>query len=354
MAGMSRKTRQIRVGQVAVGGSAPVVIQTMAKAHPSQIDAIVEQLIQARQAGCELARIAVTDEACVQSIVPIQEQSRLPVVADVHFDHRLAVLAAEQGAAGLRINPGTLGSKQALTAVVEAARQASIPIRVGVNAGSLPKSCNRDQNRCDQMVQVALQTVAQIESMGFFEIKVSLKASDVATTIAANRKFARQSCLPIHLGLTEAGPPLQGAVRSAAALTPLLSDDIGDTIRISLSGPPVSEVRAAKYLLGALGKRHESVLISCPGCGRTEMDICSIAERVELRIESLGLKTKVAVMGCEVNGPQEAKDADIGIAFSSRGRGVLFESGQVKERLPNEGLESRLVEMLEQFAKEGI
>lgn len=351
---MRRQTRQIRVGNVPVGGGAPVSIQTMAKARPDDVETIVAQLVEARDAGCAIARIAIPDDEAVEPIPEIRERTGLPIVADVHFDHRLAVAALRAGADGVRVNPGNLGGPEALAAVVAAAGEASAPIRIGVNAGSLPRQNGQViEASAEAMVDTALSWVEQVESMGLSDIKVSLKAFDVPMTVAAYRAFSRRSDVPLHLGVTEAGPPLAGAVRSCAALAQLLADGIGDTLRISLSGPPALEVRVGRYLLTALGLASGPALVSCPTCGRTSADLCPVAERVEQHLERLGLDLTVAVMGCEVNGPGEARAADLGIAYGRFAKGSLFEGGQVVGRFPNEMLEQALIERLQDIAEEG-
>lgn len=350
---MPQRTRQIRVGPVPVGGGAPVAIQTMAKALPHEVDRMVAQLAEARAAGCHIARIAVPDRAALDGLAAVRAGSGLPIVADIHFDHRLAVAAARAGADGLRINPGNLGGPDALRAVVEAAGEAAIPIRIGVNAGSLPKRAGRrTPPSAAAMVDTALGWVDQVERLGFTALKVSLKAFDVPMTVAAYRDFAARSDVPLHLGVTEAGPPLAGAVRSSAALAQLLAAGVGDTLRISLSAPPATEVRVARTLLGALGLAPAPAVVSCPTCGRTRVDLCPVAERVERRLEQLGLVRTVAVMGCEVNGPGEARAADLGIAYGRGARGALFEAGRVVARLPNQELEAALVERLAALAAE--
>ncbi len=347
-----RTTRQIRLGKVLVGGDAPVSIQTMAKAAPHDIDTIVGQFLRAKRAGCDIGRIAVPDMDAVKSLPLIRERCGLPVVADVHFDYRLAVAAAEAGADGLRVNPGNLGGRAALLAVVEAAGQAQIPIRVGVNAGSLPKVRGMPaEPTADAMVDAALAMVAEVRETGFQDLKVSLKAFDVRTTVAANRRFSAQCDLPLHLGVTEAGPPLPGAVRSAVALGILLNEGIGDTVRISLSGEPVLEIRAARSLLRSLGLRPGGVVVSCPTCGRTNADVVSLAERMEEVLEELDLNLTVAVMGCEVNGPGEARQADMGVAFGPRGEGLLFAAGKVVAKHANAELEQALMARLQTVAK---
>lgn len=347
-----RRSRAVRIGTVQVGGGAPVSIQTMAKADPQDIERIVRQLRAARAAGCDIARVAVPDVAAARSISRIRERTGLPIVADVHFDHRLAIEAARAGADGLRVNPGNLGGPRAVRAVAQAARAAGIPIRVGVNAGSLPKGDGRPARAsAGAMVRAALDMASEFARCEFFDLKVSLKAFDVHLTIEANRAFAAATDLPIHLGLTEAGPPLSGAVRSAAALAPLLLQGIGDTVRVSLSGSPVEEVRAARTLLVCLGLRRGGAVISCPTCGRTSVEVAPVARRVERFLEESGLARVVAVMGCEVNGPGEARAADLGVAFGPRGRGLLFERGGVAESAHNRELERLLMRRLRQAAE---
>jgi (E)-4-hydroxy-3-methylbut-2-enyl-diphosphate synthase len=354
-----RKTRQIRVGSVVVGGGvggtkpAAVSIQTMAKAEPKDTSAIVAQLRAAEQAGCDIARIAVPDMGAVGTISKIKERIQMPLVADIHFDYRLAVASARAGADGLRINPGNIGGEDALKATVAAAGEAGIPIRIGVNTGSLPKTEGQPTRpSADGMLSAALEMVESVRSLGFSDLKVSLKASDVATTIQANRLFAVRSDVPLHVGVTEAGPPLSGAIRSVAALAPLLAEGIGDTLRISLTAEPELEVRVARILLVALGLRPGGVVVSCPTCGRVNADLVPVAERVEEIIETLGLDISVAVMGCEVNGPGEARETDLGIAFGPQGEGLLFESGKVQGKYPNQELETALVTRLKEWKKE--
>ncbi|HOX45114.1 MAG TPA: flavodoxin-dependent (E)-4-hydroxy-3-methylbut-2-enyl-diphosphate synthase [Myxococcota bacterium] len=356
---MSRLTRSIQVGAVRIGGGAPVSIQCMAKADPADVDTIVRQLREARAAGCDIGRIAVPDLAAARTIPRVRAEGGLPIVADVHFDHRLAVEAARQGADGLRVNPGNLGGKDALRAVVAAAAERGIPIRVGVNSGSMPRQGGRAvEASAERMVETALTWVSEIEALGHPRIKVSMKSFHLAELDAANRRFAAASDVPLHLGVTEAGPPLAGSVRSAAGLAPLLRDGIGETVRVSLSAPPALEVRAARLLLQALGLRRGPQVVSCPTCGRTRVDLSPVAERVEALLESLGLPLTVAVMGCEVNGPGEARAADCGIAFGAGGKGLLFAAGQVLgPPWPNAELEEALRAYLGErarAAREGV
>ncbi len=353
MPGMLRSTRALRVGSVQVGGGAAVSIQCMAKADPADVDTIVRQLREARAAGCDIGRIAVPDLAAARTIPRVRAEGGLPIVADVHFDFRLAVEAARQGADGLRVNPGNLGGKDALRAVVEAAGERGIPIRVGVNAGSMPREGGRAiEGTFARMVETALAWVAQIEALGHRQVKVSMKSFHLPELERANRRLAVLSDVPLHLGVTEAGPPLAGSVRSAAGLAPLLKDGIGETVRVSLSAPPALEVRAARLLLQALGLRRGPQVVSCPTCGRTRTELVPVAERVEALLEGLGLPLTVAVMGCEVNGPGEARAADCGIAFGSGGKGLLFAGGAaLGPARPNEALEEALRVHLEGCAR---
>ena len=266
----------------------------------------------------------------------------------------LAVEAARRGADALRVNPGNLGGEDALAAVVDAAGSAGIPIRVGVNAGSLPKSGGLPaEQTAENMVAAAIEMVEDTRKLGFDDIKVSLKAFDVMTTVEANRKFAARSDLPLHLGVTEAGPPLGGSVRSSVALGMLLAEGIGDTLRISLSAEPRLEVRAARHLLACLGLRKAGVVVSCPTCGRKNSEVITLAEKVEGVLERLDLDLVVAVMGCEVNGPGEARAADIGVAFGPNGQGLMFEGGRIIGRHPNEDLFEVLTKRLEYIGREG-
>lgn len=320
----------------------------MAKAQPHDVERIVAQLTAARAAGCDIGRIAIPDEAAARTMREIQERCGMPLVADVHFDYRCAVAAIKAGAAAIRINPGTLGGPDALRAVVAAAAEAGTPIRVGVNAGSLPKRGGKPVSATAQaMTDAALLMIAEIENFGFHAIKVSLKAFDLTMTVEANRMFSARSDVPLHLGVTEAGPLLAGAVRSAATLALLLHEGIGDTIRISLTADPVEEVRAARFLLAALTLRPGGVVVSCPTCGRTTVNLLPVAERIEAMLQELKLDRVVAVMGCEVNGPGEARAADLGIAYGSQGVGVLFEAGRIAGRYSNNELEGELLRRLQ-------
>jgi (E)-4-hydroxy-3-methylbut-2-enyl-diphosphate synthase len=352
---MERKTKQIRIGRIMVGGGAPVSIQTMAKAHPTDVSTIISQLKEAKVAGCQIARIAVPNSQAAESIPKIRERTGLPIVADVHFDYRLAIQAAKYGADALRVNPGTLGGKKALRLVVQTASDAHIPIRIGINTGSLPKKRKHlRQTIAQQMVDAAYNMVDEIQGLGFENIKVSLKSFDIPTLVSANRLFAKSSDLPLHLGVTEAGPVLAGSIRSAAGLSLLLSEGIGDTIRISLAASPTVEVRAARYLLQALGLRKGWQVVACPTCGRTNVDLIPVCERVERLLDEIKVDLTVAVMGCEVNGPGEARAADVGIAFGSKGIGLLFIRKTPPIKYPNDELEQALYDYLNKIKSTSI
>jgi len=337
-----RKTRQIRYGAVAIGGDAPVSIQSMCTCPASSTADVLGEIEALSRAGCQVVRVAVRDEGDLEALPAIIGGSSMPVVADIHFHHVLAVGAARAGAAGLRINPGNIGSGEKVRAVIEAAGEAGIPVRIGVNAGSLEKRL-RDLARSEPARALSESAAGYMEMIGrwgFTDMVFSLKSSDAAVTVEANALFAAGNDYPIHAGVTEAGPPLSGAARSVVALTKLLSMGIGDTIRVSLSGDPVNEVIVASALLSSLGLRDDFPrIVSCPTCGRCHLDVGAIAERIEREINGCGRGISVAVMGCEVNGPGEAREADIGIAGSEKGA-VLFRKGEIISTIEGDPLET--------------
>jgi len=341
-----RKTRQVFYGDVAIGGDAPVSIQSMCTCPASGIEGVIGEIEALALAGCQIVRVAIRDEGDLEALPAILGRSRLPVVADIHFHHTLAVGAAGAGAAGLRINPGNIGSGERVRAVIEAAGDAGIPVRVGVNAGSLEKRL-KDLARSEParaLSESAAGYMEMIERWGFTDMIFSLKSSDPNVTVEANVLFAASSGYPIHAGVTEAGPPLSGAARSVVALTKLLSMGIGDTIRVSLSGDPVNEVIVAAALLSSLGLRDDFPrIISCPTCGRCHLDVDTIAGRLERELSGCGAGISVAVMGCEVNGPGEAREADIGIAGSKKGA-ILFRKGEIVRTIDGDPLETLLEE----------
>ena len=330
-----RKTRQVRYGDFPVGGGAPVSIQSMTTTAASDVAGTGEEIRALASAGCELVRVAVKERADVAALPRICAESPIPVIADVHFDYRLAVGSAKAGAAGLRVNPGNIGGRDRVKRVVDAAAEAGIPIRVGVNSGSIERGLRSLYRRepARALFESALRSARSIEAMGFHDLVFSLKSADPLVTVEANRLFASETDYPLHIGVTEAGPPLSGAARSAVALTMLLAEGIGDTVRVSLSGDPVREIIVASAVLSALGLRDDiPEIISCPTCGRSRINVFEIAERVEREILGIRRGIRVAVMGCEVNGPGEAREADIGIA-GAKGGAVIFKKGKVTRRL---------------------
>jgi (E)-4-hydroxy-3-methylbut-2-enyl-diphosphate synthase len=330
-----RASRQVSVGDLLIGGGAPVSVQSMTNTETCDVESTSAQIARLAAVGCELVRVAVPDRASVDALPALLERSTVPLVSDVHFDHRLAVASIEAGMHGVRINPGNIGGDDRVRAVVDAAGAAGVPIRVGVNSGSLESELlERDGGpTAAGMVQSAVRSLELIEKMGFEDVILSLKSSDVAMTVEANRAVAALTDCPLHLGVTEAGTVLTGAVRSAVGMGVLLGEGIGDTIRVSLAGPPEEEVAVGRRILSSLGLRHGGVtVIACPTCGRCTIDVASIADEVERSTAHLRENLVVAVMGCAVNGPGEAREADVGIAGGG-GDAVLFRRGEVVERI---------------------
>jgi (E)-4-hydroxy-3-methylbut-2-enyl-diphosphate synthase len=327
---MTRRTsKPLRVGNVTVGGDAPIVVQSMTKTNTRDIQVTINQIKELEDCGCEIVRVAVPDKEAAESLVTIKKSVSLPLIADIHFDYRLALVALQSGVDGLRLNPGNIGDKKQITKVVAAAKEREVPIRIGVNAGSLPANFQPKAPLAERMVNMALEQIKLMESLDFDLIKVSLKAFDVPTTIQAYQMIADKTSYPLHLGVTEAGLPRTGAIRSAIGIGILLYQGIGDTIRVSLSAHPCEEVFVAYEILKSLGLRQRGpTLVSCPSCGRAEVDIIALAEAVSKRLEKLSKPVKVAVMGCVVNGPGEARDADVGIACG-KGKGAIFRKGKV-------------------------
>jgi len=346
-----KKTRQISLGGVRIGGVAPVVVQSMTTTNPRDVDATMKEITRMQRAGCELVRVAVPDEEAITGVRELVLRSPLPLIADIHFDHRLALLALEAGVHGLRINPGTIRRQERLKEIIADAKERGVPIRIGINAGSLEEGVLKrfGHPTAEAMVQSALDCIKLCEDMGHQAVKVSLKASDVLMTIAVYRLFSQRSDYPLHLGVTEAGPPFSGGIKSAVGLGILLAEGIGDTIRVSLTGDPVLEVRAAYGILRALGIRERGIdIISCPTCGRCEVDLIPLVEEVQERLEHIETPLTVAVMGCVVNGPGEAREADIGIA-GGKGVGLLFKKGEVVEKVKEGAWVERLVEEVERM-----
>jgi (E)-4-hydroxy-3-methylbut-2-enyl-diphosphate synthase len=350
-----RKTRQIQVGSVPVGGMAQISVQSMTNTPTQDVNATVAQIKRLEHAGCDIVRVAVPDADAAAAVGRIKKQVRIPVIADIHFDYRLAIAAARAGADGLRINPGNIGGPRNVKAVVDCARDLGVPIRIGVNSGSLEKDLVRTYGgvTAEAMVASALRHIDRVTSLGYEQIKISLKASDVARTVAAYRLLAAKTDFPLHLGVTEAGTLFSGIVKSALGIGLLLAEGIGDTLRVSLTRDPVEEVRVGFEILRALDLRHRGPeIISCPTCGRCNIDLFGIVEEVEAALVGMTTPVKIAVMGCVVNGPGEAREADIGVA-GAEGTGILFRQGRVVKKFPQAQLVAVLLEEVARFEKRG-
>lgn len=340
------KTRVVRIGDVAIGGENPIRIQSMCNTKTEDVEATVAQIRALTAAGCEIVRVAVPTVAAAEAIGDIRRQIKIPLVADIHFDYRLALAAMEHGADKIRINPGNIGEDWKLREVVNAAKERNIPIRVGVNSGSLEKDLLQKYGgvTAEGIVESALEKVRRIEELGYENLVISIKSSDVLMCIRAHELLAAETDYPLHIGITEAGTLLRGTVKSAVGLGVILYEGIGDTIRVSLTGNPLEEIKAAREILKSLGLRKGGVeVVSCPTCGRTEIDLIGLANRVESLVERYSdLDVRVAVMGCVVNGPGEAREADFGVA-GGKGAGVLIRKGEVIRTMP----ESELLPALE-------
>ena len=357
----------VRVGDVVIGGAAPIAVQTMTKTDTRDVEATLRQIDELKEAGCEIVRPAVPDREAAEALARIVPRSPLPIIADIHYDHTLALLAIEAGVHGLRLNPGNIPDREKVIKVVTAAKEHDIPFRIGVNAGSLPEEVHKslreqhaidrdDRERtADRMVEVALGHCKILEDLDYGpgHVKVSLKATDVLTNVLANRKFAQQRPYPIHLGVTESGPVQAGSIRSAVGLGILLGEGIGDTIRVSLAtDDPTEEVRVAYEVLKTLAFRNEgATLVACPTCGRLEYDMVPTVKAVEAHIARIKVPITVAVMGCVVNGPAEARHADIGVT-GGRGKGVIFRKGKLYRTVPQEQLLQVLLSEVDAIAAE--
>ena len=342
-------TRQIHVGDVAIGGGAPVSIQSMLNTKTTDVAGCLAQLAALKAAGCQIARLAVPNMAAAQAFGEIAAQSPLPLVADIHFDYRLAIAAAQGGAAKIRINPGNIGSPDRVRAVAEVCRAKHIPIRIGVNGGSLDKALLEKYGHptAEALVESAFSHLALLEAVDFRDVCVSIKSSSVPTMVAAARLFRQRCDYPLHIGVTETGPVRMGLIKSAMGVGALLLDGIGDTIRVSLTADPVQEVYAAREILRAAGLRKDGVnIISCPTCGRTSIDLIGLVEQVDQALKTCTKPLTVAVMGCVVNGPGEAREADVGIA-GGNGCGILFVKGQPQQKLPYDQLLPALLAYVE-------
>jgi (E)-4-hydroxy-3-methylbut-2-enyl-diphosphate synthase len=350
-----RKSRTVHVGSVAVGGDAPISVQSMTTTKTDDVRATLIQVHELATQGADIVRVAVPHEGDAQALPEIVKEGGVPIIADIHFTVRLALLALEAGVHGLRLNPGNMRNPKHIKAVADAARERGTPIRIGVNAGSLDKKLVAKHGRptAEALVESALHEISLLRDHGFEDIKVSVKHQNVPEMIEAYRLLAAATDVPLHLGVTEAGTPKQGIVKSAIGIGTLLAEGIGDTIRVSLTADPVEEVKVGKQILKSLGLREEGFdLVACPSCGRAELDVFALANEVEARIEAMDLPPmQIAVMGCEVNGPGEARDADIGIA-AGPGRGLLFAKGKQLGWVPHDKLVDALMEETERIAAE--
>lgn len=342
---MRKEKRCVMIGNCVIGGNHPIAIQSMTNTDTRNIDATVGQILRLEEAGCEIVRAAIPDMEAAQAVKAIKEQIHIPLVADIHFDYRLALECMKNGIDKIRINPGNIGEKSRVRQVVEMAKTCGVPIRIGVNGGSLEKHILEKYKgpTVDALVESALGHVEILNELNFEDIVVSIKVSNVPTMIGAYRKFHEISDIPLHVGVTEAGTLKGGLMKSAIGIGTLLNDGIGDTIRVSLTADPVEEVIAAKDILKILGLRKEGIeLVSCPTCGRTQIDLIKIANEVEKRLAGVHKNLKVAVMGCAVNGPGEARDADIGIA-GGHGEGLIFKKGKILRKVPEENIIDELM-----------
>ncbi len=345
-----RQSREIELGQVKIGGQTPVSVQSMTNTDTRDIAATVAQIKRLEAVGCELVRVAVPDEKAAKSLSLIKKEIAIPLIADIHFNHRLALISVEQGVDGLRLNPGNIGSAARVREVVAACREQAIPIRIGVNGGSLEKEVvERYGYTPEALVESALGHIRLLEDENFDIIKISLKSSDVMATLTAYRLLAKRVDYPFHIGITEAGTKLRGAIKSAVGLALLLGEGLGDTLRVSLTAAPEEEIFVAFEILKSMGLRQRGIeLISCPTCGRTEVELIKLAEQVEKALAHIQEPLKIAVMGCVVNGPGEARHADFGIA-GGKGVGLLFRKGEILGKLPENELVKALVAEVENY-----
>ncbi|MCF2612218.1 flavodoxin-dependent (E)-4-hydroxy-3-methylbut-2-enyl-diphosphate synthase [Fusobacterium perfoetens] len=345
-----RKTREIKIGNLYIGGENPIIIQSMTNTPTEDVEKTVAQIKELEKAGCELVRVTVNTEKAAEAIKEIKKQINIPLVADIHFDYKLALKAMENGIDKLRINPGNIGDDEKVRLVVEKAKESNVPIRIGVNSGSVEKKILEKYGRvtADGMVESAMYHVNLLEKYGFNNIIISLKASNVKMMVDAYRKISELVDYPLHLGVTEAGTEFQGTVKSAIGIGSLLVDGIGNTIRVSLTENPVEEIKVAKEILKVLGLREGVEIVSCPTCGRTQIDLIGLAKKVEKEFGNIEKNIKIAVMGCVVNGPGEAKEADIGVA-GGKGEGLLFKKGEIVKKVKEEEIIPELRKMLEEI-----
>lgn len=342
------KTKTVKIGDRVIGGGNPILIQSMTNTRTEDVQATVEQILRLEKAGCEIIRCTVPTAEAAAAIGEIRRQIHIPLVADIHFDYRMAIAAIENGADKIRINPGNIGSREKVAAVVDAAKERNIPIRVGVNSGSLERELVEKYHgvTAEGIVESALDKVGIIEDLGYDNLVISIKSSDVMMCVKAHEILAQKTDHPLHVGITESGTVLSGNIKSAIGLGIILNEGIGDTIRVSLTGDPVEEIKSAKLILRTLGLRKGGIeVVSCPTCGRTRIDLIGLANQVEAMVADIPLDIKVAVMGCAVNGPGEAREADIGIA-GGVGEGLLIKRGEIIRKVPEDQLLSVLREEL--------
>lgn len=346
---MRRKTRVVKIGNIFIGGDFPIRVQSMTKVDTKDLNATIEQIKLLENAGCEIVRVAVPDSKSANNISMIKKQTKIPIVADIHFDYKLALKAIENGVDKLRINPGNIGNREKVKVIVSACKERKIPIRIGVNSGSLEKNINGNTLE-EKMINSALKHIKILEDLGFFDIVISLKSTDVLTTVKAYELLAKDVDYPFHIGITEAGTVLTGAVKSAIGISMLLKSGIGDTIRVSLSSKPVDEVKVAYTILKTLNLRKDSLpeIISCPTCGRCEIDLINLATKIEDIAFNIKKPLKIAVMGCAVNGPGEAKEADIGVAAGKK-IGLIFVKGKIIKKVKEEKIEKAIEEEIKKY-----
>ncbi len=346
-----RNSRKVKVRDIYVGGDAPITIQSMTNVRTSNVNEVLAQMNELHKAGCEIIRCAVLDMNDAEALKEITEKSPMPVVADIHFDYKLALKAIENGVSALRINPGNIGGIDRITKVAEACKAKNIPIRIGVNSGSVEKDILKKYGKptAEGLVESALRNVKILEDLDFFDIVISIKSSNVQMMIEAYRLIADKCEYPLHLGVTESGTVFKGTIKSSVGIGTLLAEGIGDTIRVSLTSDPVEEIKVASEILKSLGLKKSGVeFVSCPTCGRTQINLIKIAEEVEKKLENCKKQIKVAVMGCVVNGPGEAREADIGIA-GGRGEGIIFRKGEIVRKVKEDQLIDALMEEIEKL-----
>ena len=352
--GYRDETKVVQIGKRQIGGGNPILIQSMCNTKTEDVEATVEQILALEHAGCDIIRVAVPTMEAAAALTEIKRQIHIPLVADIHFDYRLAIAAIECGADKIRINPGNIGSRERIQAVVDKAKEYGVPIRVGVNSGSLEKPLVEKYGgvTAEGLVEGALDKVALIEQMGYDNLVISIKSSDVMMCVKAHELIAKKTHYPLHVGITEAGTVIAGNIKSAVGLGLILSQGIGDTIRVSLTGSPLEEIKSAKLILKTLGLRRGGVeVVSCPTCGRTQIDLIGLANQVETLVQGYPLDIKVAVMGCVVNGPGEAKEADLGVA-GGIGEGLLIRKGEIVKKLPESELLPALKAELDRMVEE--